>query len=37
MITLSATAVTTITVNNILMRLVGFEGVAAAGIVLGLQ
>lgn len=37
MITLLATAVTTITVNNVLIRLVGFEGVAAAGIVLGLQ
>lgn len=37
MITLMATSVTTIVMNNVLVRSVGFEGVAAAGIVLAVQ
>lgn len=37
MITMAATTVTTIVMNNILVRIVGWEGVAAAGVVLALQ
>jgi len=37
MITLMAVTVNTIVMNNILIRIVGFEGVAAAGIVMALQ
>ena len=37
MITMMAATVTTIVMNNVLVRIVGFEGVAAAGIVMGLQ
>ena len=37
MITMMATTVTTIVMNNVLVRIVGWEGVAAAGIVLAAQ
>ncbi|MCL2587943.1 MAG: MATE family efflux transporter [Oscillospiraceae bacterium] len=37
MVTMMATTVTTTVMNNVLVRIVGFEGVAAAGIVMGLQ
>ncbi|MCL2755785.1 MAG: MATE family efflux transporter [Firmicutes bacterium] len=36
-ITMMAVTVTTIVMNNVLVRIVGFEGIAAAGIVLVLQ
>ena len=37
MITMMASTVTTIVMNNVLVRIVGFEGVAAAGVVMALQ
>jgi len=37
MITMMATTVTTVVMNNVLVRIVGWEGVAAAGIVLAAQ
>ena len=37
MITMAAMTVTTIVMNNVLVRIVGFEGVAAAGIVMAVQ
>ena len=37
MITMMAGTVTTVVMNNVLVRIVGFEGVAAAGVVMALQ